>query len=220
MNENEIRDIARRMNYPPTPDIVTTASRPQHTLRRWAPAALIIMLLLTGLVVVEPARATIAEILQIGGIEIRVADTDLSQATPTFVLVGETTLEEAQAAVNFTLKYPEELGLPDVVYEQDQLVVMRWHEPDIALYQFNQQGFFKGTPVLERAWVGDSVYAAWIETPHLLWFDYGDEQEQQQVYLVEGNVLIWEETSKTYRLETRLSKEVTIALAENLVEVE
>lgn len=219
MNENEIRELASRVIYPPTPEITIIPARSRSTMRRLAPAALILLLLLFGLMVVEPVRAAIVDILRIGGIEIRVGETDLSQATPTFVLVGETTLEEAQAAVSFTLKYPESLGLPDVVYEQDQLVVMRWHEPDVALYQFNQQGFFKGTPVLERVWVDGTIYAAWIETPHLLWFDSGDEQEQQQVYLVEGNVLIWEEPSKTYRLETRLSKEGTIALAESLVEV-
>ncbi|MCI0710920.1 MAG: hypothetical protein L0154_12230 [Chloroflexi bacterium] len=219
MNENEIRDLTRRVVYPPTPDITIIPTRPRSTVRQLAPIAIIVFLLLLGLLVVEPVRAAIVDILRIGGIEIHVGETDLSQATPTFVLVGETTLKEAQAAVNFTLKYPEALGLPDVVYQQDKLVVMRWHEPDIALYQFNGEGFYKETPNIEWTEVDGSTIAAWIATPHLLWFDSGDEQEQQQVYLVEGNVLIWEEPFKTYRLETRLSREETIALAESLVEV-
>jgi hypothetical protein len=219
MNENDIRDIARRTNYPPTPEIAISKSWQPNSVRKLVPVALIVLILLAGLVIVEPTRAAIVDILRIGGIEIHVGETDLSQATPTFLLVGETTLEEAQAAVNFRLKYPESLGMPDVIYQQEQLVIMRWYEPDVALYQFNQPGLFKGTPGLEWVDVEGSIVAAWIETPHLLWFNTGENQQQQEAYLVEGNVLIWEEPFRTFRLETRLSKEATITLAENLVEV-
>jgi hypothetical protein len=62
--------------------------------------------------------------------------------------------------------------------------------------------------------------AAWVRGPHYLVFVNPDRStEFQQHMLVEGNVLLWQEGIVTYRLETSLSREEAIKIAESLVEL-
>jgi hypothetical protein len=216
MNEQELQKLARKMAYPPPPDIEFQHRSYSRTHRwQWVTVITLIIVVVLG-ALIEPVRAAVVDVLEIGGIRIEIGEQDTTSA-PQLVLVGETTLQEAQQAVEYDLKFPKLLGLPQAVYLQEGLVVLRWE--DVALYQFQGRGFFKGTPVIEYVNVKGSDVAAWIETPHLLWFTTGDQEQQQQAYLVEGNVLIWEQDNITYRLESNLSKSEVIALAESLANI-
>ena len=55
--------------------------------------------------------------------------------------------------------------------------------------------------------------ALWTEGPYLLEMDNGISMSS---YLVTGHVLVWVENDITYRLETALSLEETIKIAESL----
>jgi hypothetical protein len=58
-------------------------------------------------------------------------------------------------------------------------------------------------------------YALWVKGSHMLEIQGND---YQSLRLVDGNVLIWEVGSITYRLETDLSMEEAIRIAESLHE--
>lgn len=214
MNEQDIKLVAARMLYPPTPAI-RLPQRQILSMPRPAAAVLLVTLIVASLMLIQPVRAQIVQLLQVGGVTIQVGEVDTSQATPVMVLAGKTTLAEAQLAVRYQLAYPLSLGRPNAVYRQQEMVVMQWS--DVALYQFPYPGMFKGTPVVEWVEIEGTAVAAWIDTPHLLWFEYSNGLQQQRAYLVQGNVLIWEDNGHTYRLESDRSQQDMIALAEELI---
>lgn len=63
----------------------------------------------------------------------------------------------------------------------------------------------------------DGERAFWIHAPHelLVVADHGDER-----FLIEGNVLIWEQDDVTFRLETSLPLEEALSVAGSLVPLE
>ena len=56
--------------------------------------------------------------------------------------------------------------------------------------------------------------AFWIEGPHLL--HLGGDKHQYVPLVVEGNILVWEQDGITYRLESDLSLEEAVKVAESL----
>jgi hypothetical protein len=163
--------VAREMVYPETPVVwkgaerqgakgeVERAHRPSSfVLRRFAYAALVLVLAAAALLAVPAVRAGVVEFLQIGVVRIllgprptetpRPAPTASSTRAATAVpptplvltsvldLAGETTLAEARAGVDFAIPlptYPPDLGEPDRVFVQDldgAAVVLVWLQPD------------------------------------------------------------------------------------------
>lgn len=142
-------------------------------------------------------------------------------------LAGETTLPAAQAKLGFPIllpTYPPDLGPPDKVYLQDlggPMLVLVWlergssdqvrmslHEitPDSwAIKKFNP-------PVIQDVTVNGQP-GIWTEGPYMLQVGY---QDYVMVRLVAGHVLIWTQDDITYRLETDLSLEEAIKIAESL----
>jgi hypothetical protein len=56
----------------------------------------------------------------------------------------------------------------------------------------------------------------WLEGPYMLAYGDGNTQDYESRYLVSGRVLLWEEDGLTYRLESNLSFEDAIKMAESL----
>ena len=153
-------------------------------------------------------------------------------------LVGETSFDIARSQMQFPIKlptYPPELGEPDLVYMQDprSSLVTLWLDPQapgkvqMSLMQTIETGLAEKMvsrpEVVERTTVKGQE-AAWVRGPHYLLFQNPEVQkdlgfEFREVVLVEGNVLLWTEGIVTYRLETTLSKEEALKIAESLVEV-
>jgi hypothetical protein len=152
--ETQLHSITSGMEYPPTPDIVGTvtarirlSSRPRFFSRRLAWSLTIMLVLLSSLMLIPPARAAIIEFIQIGIVRIFPRDVEpTSQATSTALpdsimqstatpdesvqslipmlndLAGETELAIAKQITSYPIllpAYPPELGLPDHVYVQD-----------------------------------------------------------------------------------------------------
>lgn len=146
--EERLRQAARDFSYPAAPPIAERVMQrigPRRAHRRLVWAALTIIVLLSGLLLVPPARAAVLELIQIGVVRI-VRGPSLPPApitTPRFptpavrppltatpaaslsalpALAGETTLPDARSQLRFPIllpKYPSDLGLPDKVYLQD-----------------------------------------------------------------------------------------------------
>ena len=149
-------------------------------------------------------------------------------ATPSFDLAGEISLEQAARQAGFPIllpAHPPDLGLPDRVFLQDlegNVLVLVWFDPaDPGKVRFSMQQFsdqdnisvtkMQPVTVLETTVAGNP--AAWTEGPYLLRFQDGDIDITR---LIEGHVLIWEQGGITYRLETDLSPEEAVRIAESL----
>ncbi len=147
-------------------------------------------------------------------------------------LSGETTLEALEAELGDALllpEYPGGMGSPDLVFLQNQvgsLGILAWLEADSTeqawaiLYILTlNQGAFGGkfqVESLESLQVnGQPAY--WVEGVHLLSFhDENGRVEPQLTRLIEGNTLIWTVGEVTYRLETVLSMEEAVRMAESM----
>jgi hypothetical protein len=144
-------------------------------------------------------------------------------------LAGETTLAEAEKQAGFSLRlpaYPADLGPPEHVFFQDlggPVVVLVWLAPDqpervrLSLQELGPGTFAeKGNPGMVRETQVNGQPAIWAEGPYLLQFRRGNSLDYDLRRLVEGHVLIWAEDEITYRLESNLSLEEAIQVAESL----
>jgi hypothetical protein len=141
-------------------------------------------------------------------------------------LAGETTLEAAQGIVNFTIRlpgYPADLGAPERIFVQEDglMVILVWLDPAdpqkarLSLHEIGPGsilvGKFEPLVILETQVNGQ--YAVWVEGPYLVQLTDGDIDFRRTV---DGNTLIWEEGGITYRLESDLSLEEAVKIAESL----
>lgn len=141
-------------------------------------------------------------------------------------LAGQTTLAEAQTQVDFPIRlpaYPPNLGPPDQVFLQDfdgPLLVLVWlvpGQPDrvrLSLHELGPGTFAgKGAPTVIEETTVNGKPALWLEGEHLLTLRNGNFSPRR---LVDGHVLLWVEDEITYRLETDLTLEEAVRVAESV----
>jgi hypothetical protein len=219
---------------------------PQQASRQrlaWA-AAWVVLLLVTSLAVPQ-VRAAVTKLLQIGAIQIWVGEptatavplhlqpkvviTPTPQPATIADIAGQTSLNIAQGRADFDLQapaYPSDLGPPDKVYLQErpypkgQIFIFIWlnpKQPDkvrLTLYQIHAEdyAFKEDVEFVEETRV-NREWALWVSGPHTLRLRNG---RLQPWLFVEGNVLIWQHNNITYRLESGLSLDEAIKVAESL----
>lgn len=141
-------------------------------------------------------------------------------------LAGETTLDAARSRLDFPILLPilpADLGPPDHVFIQDRghmliLVWMDQKDPEKVRLSLHEIGpgsvlINKYEPrVLEQTSVNGAP-AAWVEGPYVLEMTGGDLDMRR---LVEGSTLIWEADGITYRIESDLTLEEAMRIAESL----
>jgi len=142
-------------------------------------------------------------------------------------MADKTTITEAQKKVDFPIllpTYPADLGQPDYVYAQNadgDLVIFVWLDPQhpdqvrMSLYIISNRSWVirKNQPaVIVETYVGKKR-AVWTTGPYPVIISNGDVQFEQ---LVSGHGLIWADLDVTYRLETSLSLEEAVKIAESL----
>lgn len=150
-------------------------------------------------------------------------------------LAGETTLAIAARELGFPLylpTIPNGIGPPDRTFLQQTagpVVIMAWmseeaaEQPKFLLYQMRSDvHLFKGEPPVLRETQVNGQPAAWVQDGHYL--RTADDNYEYSRF-IDGNVLIWTRTLSTpdraeitYRLETTLSEEAAIRMAESLAE--
>jgi hypothetical protein len=142
-------------------------------------------------------------------------------------IAGEVTLEEAREKVGFPISlptYPADLGEPDRVFVQDMngwMVVLVWldaQQPDqvqmsLHMIEGGSWAIDKVEPTLVEETTVNGLPAAWVLGPYPLILRNSDIRF---VRLIDGHVLIWANGEITYRLETDLSLEEAIKIAESL----
>jgi hypothetical protein len=140
---------------------------------------------------------------------------------------GRTTLVDAQSKATYSIllpEYPSDLGAPDHVYTQNMdgpMVVLVWLDPAqpkqiLMSLHFIPDGSwavkkFEPTVIEETRVNGE--YAIWTTGPYPMYFSNGDLQFRR---MVSGHVLIWAGEDVTYRLESDLSLEEAVRIAESL----
>jgi hypothetical protein len=145
-------------------------------------------------------------------------------------LFGETTLEEAQQDVDYPIllpAYPPDLGLPDRVFVQEadgEMTILVWidpHQPDEVMMSLHlipptSWAVDKMDPALVQETTVNGRRAVWAVGPYPLRFSDGN---LDFVRMIDGRVLIWTQGELTYRLETDLSLEEAIRIAESLAPI-
>lgn len=233
--EEQVRDTARHFPYPPTPNVAARFRHPRrsrfHTPHLRVAVALLLLVFLIGLLTVPRVRAGLADFLQIGTVRIwRTPPKPTLAVSDTILSLGEpVTLAEAQTEVWYPIHlpvYPDGIGKPDEVYllnpEEDGIHLV-WNatgsHPELRLTQFGA-GFWvnKWGPALESQTPSTLVngrYAVWVQGSHVWSFLGGDGN--RSITVPEGfNVLIWADRNVTYRLESRLTQEEAVKVAESL----
>jgi hypothetical protein len=146
-------------------------------------------------------------------------------------LAGEMTLDEAQKAVNYPIllpSYPPDVGKPDRIFVQNadgKMTVLVWLDPQhpdqiLMSLHFLPAGSWaikKIEPTHIQETNVNSQRAIWAIGPYPLRLSNGD---LDFVRLIDGHVLIWEQGDITYRLETDLSLEEAVKIAESLQPIE
>lgn len=182
----------------------------------------------------SPTPAKVSPAVTEGAEEPEITPSTIPSSSPTPVpqsrfpgLFGETTLEEASRQVSYPIRlpqYPPDLGRPDRVYLQDldgQVLVLVWFHPDepgdvrMSLHTYAGESITaeKFQPRLVQETEVHGEPAVWAEGPYVLKLSNGSFQHLR---LIEGHVLIWESEGVTYRLETDLSLEEAVRVAESL----
>jgi len=232
--EQWIQGLAASFRYPPTPDI---AVRRQQALPRpvrrprlaWAMA--IVLVIAAGLLAVPAVRAAVVEIVKLGAVRIFLGGPTRTPLPPTghlslSELTGETTLEAARTASTVPMRlpsYPADLGPPDRVFllrEFGGIIILIWEDPNypdlarLALFEIPPG------PIVNKLFP-EHVESTSVAGRPAIWAA-GDHfvevimESRQELVLVSGNVLIWSLEGVTYRLETTLSLEEAIRIAESL----
>ena len=145
-------------------------------------------------------------------------------------IAGKTTLANAQQRVSYPIllpTYPANLGEPDYVFVQDArgfMTVLVWldpQQPDQVLMSLHiipagSWQIDKMQPqVIDESTVSGH-HAIWTIGPYPLRLYNGD---MEYTRLIQGHVLIWTDGITTYRLETNLSLEEAVKVAESLAPI-
>jgi hypothetical protein len=244
--ETRLADLGDQLDWPPTPDLARSVRariapvRPRRQWR-WALAvAAALVLALAGVLALSPgARETVAGWIGIRGVQVeRVKKVPSPAPVPSGELgirlgLGSATpldrVEDRRLA-----RVPARLGQPDEVYQREVrgvpvvsliyrprqdlpvdpntgvgalVVEMRGSVTDLTFLK----GLGPGTRIQQVQVRGTTGY--WIAgNPHsFIILDTGSDEVR-----LAGNVLLWTENGITYRIESNLSLEQTLAVAESM----
>lgn len=251
--ENRLIDIAKGMDYPPTPDIagfVSARLRPEKSprlmSRKLAWSLTILLILLSSLLLIPPARAAIIEFIQIGIVrifpqpiiptaefprtavpEIKTPATAVPESALPFLdtIAGETNLADARQIADYPIllpAYPSGIGEPDFVYVQDAAGTMT-----ILIWMDSQDRVWLSLHLIPAgSWAIHKFEPVVIEETGVngnraIWAEGPYplrliDGDLQVTRLITGRVLIWEESGITYRLESDQPLDEAIKIAESL----
>ena len=163
---------------------------------------------------VPPARTAILDWLGLRGVSIlRVDELPPTAATGRLDLGREVTPEETP----LWLLTPDDE--PDSIYMGKGTVSLLWGTPDrvrLLLTEFRGQAFIEKLieqdARVERVTVNGEP-GAWLEEPHVVFFDDLRGRMRQSTGRLAGKTLLWQQGEVTLRLEGDLSKEEALRIA-------
>jgi hypothetical protein len=223
------------------PDTPPRASRDRPVGLLVAAAVVLIAFLLAF---AAPVRSAVASMLEFVGIDIRHSDVGASPpapSPPTNSELGQpVSVAEVSQAAGFVVPVPRtgELGSPDEAYLLDggdhQIVTLVWRRADditvspasdaAVIFSVFQGGppqveylekiLFQGSRAHKVAVNGNlGVYVDGPQT--VLYLSTNRDVEEAQSRL-SGNSLIWQQDGLTFRLESALGQQASVAIAESV----
>jgi hypothetical protein len=142
-------------------------------------------------------------------------------------VIGETSLEDAAQRADISIllpTHPSDIGQPDHVFVQDadgEIVILVWLDPQIPdrvrmslhIISSGSWAIRKFAPQVIEETTVNGQNAVWTTGPYPLIMQ-GNNIDL--IRLVEGHVLIWADGDVTYRLETNVSLDEAVMIAESL----
>ena len=240
MNELEDRlaDLGSRLEWPETD--LTGAVRTRLVVRptrriqpAWATAAVLILAVVLA-VGTPGGRSAVADVLGVVGIRITWLEGPLPSIHADLAVGEAVTLAEAVSQVDHPLLVPTALGPPDAVYVDDGRVSTVWlptaELPEVGGFGIGllhmQFAAAIDTGLLSKQLQdGTNIEAVevrgragyWIEgEPHVLNYVDPDGVVRAETTRLAENVLLWTEDGVTHRIESALSLETVVSIAESL----
>ena len=244
--ELQLATLGSRLEWSPTPDlspdVVTILTAPtsiprSNHRRRWLAAAALALVLVGALGGSSSIRDSVAEFLGINGLRIEFGK---PETTPTSIpnLGTPTSQADLTRWLPFTPMQPTALSEPDAIYLRildngDTLGILAWEPSDslprtaetnlgALLLQFatpEDTGMMLKTVGLSNATVTDTFVdgnrAFWVAGASELTIFNGQSTETRPT----GNVLIWQQEGIGFRLESALTMDEAIDIAESLAPV-
>ena len=239
--EAALEELAEGVEWPAPVDFASRLRLERGVGRVWVPRVAWMaggIVLILGLLVIPSARQAVANLLEVAGIRFEFGETpDLPP--PTILAPGEQVdMESAQGSVDFPILVPSALAPPTAVHllewELGNQVFLAWEASErlpkvgesgtgLLLAEFRadlDEAFFgkilEGGTSVDQVSV-DGVRAFWLSgAPHVFMFETGRSDLVEDETRLTGNVLVWERDGITYRLESRLDLEESLAIAESL----
>jgi hypothetical protein len=244
--ESLLVEIGEQITWPEHPDQTSVVlrrlsvpTRPTRRLR-WVPVTAALILLAVSILLLSPgARQAVADLLGVAGIEVRFGET--TPPVGSELDLGEpVTLDQAAGAVEFDLSLPELLGPPDAVYLSPRptagRVSMVWGGAEtlpapggsdvgliysqFALDLAENELFVKSVRPDNGVRAADiaGILGLWIDgAPHVITYEDAAGDVVEEETRLAANVLMWERAGVTHRIETTLTLEEALALAESLI---
>ncbi|TDD55723.1 hypothetical protein E1263_25965 [Kribbella antibiotica] len=200
--EDELRTLGRSMEVPPVDSELTAAVLARvagvpvrRRLRdRWRAFVAGLCVLLAGLALTPPVRATVAEWLRIGGVQAVPGGAAPRSAPPVPSVSGQLSLEEAARVAGFTPALPKDLGAPSAVDASPGFVAMSWGGLRLEQFRSGISPLYLKQHYDALEYI-EAVNGYWFSTPHELLL------VNTQVLRIAGPTLVWERTGTTFRLE-------------------
>lgn len=233
-----LTDLGQHMDWPAA-DVstgvlrrVAQPARRSHPVRRWAVKAMAVVAVLV-VMAIPAGRGVVADLLGVVGIEVEWTGT----LPPTgdfdeFGFGRAVSLEEV--GISILVPGTDPPGQPDRIYVDDGRVATVWGvSPELPAIAGTQIGLLhlQFAAALDEALLTKRVtqesairgvtvrgrFGIWIEDgPHVVTYLDFDGLERAETTRLAGNVLMWEEDGVTHRIESSLSLEDTLAIAETL----
>jgi hypothetical protein len=228
-----LRELGRHVEFPPTPDLasrvrtqlVPAATRrslfrraPSADAEKWrrpvAIALAVLVVAIGAVLAVPPARTAVLDWLGLRGVSIvRVDELPPTPAVDRLDLGREITPEQAP----LWLLTPDDE--PDRIYRGNGTVSLLWGTPDRVRLLLTE---FRGAALIEKLVETDTRVervtvngqpGAWIEEPHVVFFEDPRGRVRQTTGRLAGKTLLWQHGEVTLRLEGDLSKEDALRIA-------
>jgi len=240
-----LADLSGHVDWPAPSDLVPGVGRrlalppPRRRPQHWTAATAVLVVVVVALLLISPqARRVVADLLGVAGIEVSF-DPELETPTGAGLGLGRTVgLQDGIDSVEFAVSAPDRLGSPDVVFlsglPTSGRLDMVWeggatlpaagrHNVGVLYSQFqgslDGEGFNKSLGRdTEVAVVEIGVVPGfWIEgAPHVISYEDASGTRHAETTRLSGNVMMWESGGVTHRIETSLSLEETLSIAESV----
>ena len=234
--EHALLALGREVEFPPVPDLVPRVrERLEGHPRGWSrPLALAVAIALVAFgiaMAVPPARSAILRFFHIGAVTVeRVETLPRAEERPLAAGLGAPlSREEAERRAGFRIhlppfKGPPPNGFPPTrYYARPGVIATFLHSGTTPILLVELRGdqaavgkkFVGPETRVEPAQIGQ--FGIWLAGgEHVLIWQFGDQPAHQIVTRLAGNVLIWVDRNRTYRLEGDLDKSQMLELARQI----